>query len=349
MFRVPPAGRWWYVVGAPFDRGVRQQVAALQGELLCGYIMQRLVDYIQSAKQTGRTMKFDRNKRFEGASWALWEFNVYETQMNNMYWAGESAMGYSTYAVRQASDHIDVKDVLKATGPNAKRFPQQAKPWLASMSDLQNWGRGSFVLAATGAFERYTQRIVLTALLSDPAVVYGKSGAIDGANWLKIGIQVDHGKLLEGITKGEWSQKYAAIRKLFGDIPLLKHYIADLDQIRDFRNAVGHSFGRDLDGAVVSHTRAAPKMEKIKQQELIDCFKVLSESAKAIDEALLAKHIGDFEPILHFHEWLKGSGQVKARRDPTLVREYSKALGRVEGHSKGVEYAGGLIAAYDAA
>ena len=29
MYRVPPAGRWWPAVGAPFERGVRRQLAAL--------------------------------------------------------------------------------------------------------------------------------------------------------------------------------------------------------------------------------------------------------------------------------------------------------------------------------
>lgn len=294
-------------------------------------------------------MQFDRHERSEGASWALGEFSFYETQMNSMYWSGEAASAHATYLVRNAASHVPVTATLKATGPNAHRLPQQNKPWLTAMSDLQNWNRACFVLAATGALERFTQRIVHTALLSDPAVVYGKSRAIDGTNWLKIGITVDHNKQLEFVTKGEWTQRYSAIKKLFGDIPLLKHHLAALDEIREFRNSVGHAFGRDLDEEVMSNTRAVPKMLKIKQHQLIAWFQILSESAKALDEVLVARHVGDFEPILHFHAWLGNNKKKDISGNPTLIRAYRKALGEIEGRSKGVDYVNGLIAAYEAA
>ena len=34
MYRVPPAGRWWPAAGAPLERGVRPQFAALYESIL---------------------------------------------------------------------------------------------------------------------------------------------------------------------------------------------------------------------------------------------------------------------------------------------------------------------------
>ena len=293
-------------------------------------------------------MKFERFTRSEGSSWALWEFNEHETQINNIYWASVASLSYSTYTVRNAPKHEDVPTILKATGPNATRFPANPKIWLTTTATLQDWTRGSFVMAATGALERYVQRAVLTALLSDPALIYGKSRAIDGIAWLKLGINVDHAFVLDTVTIGKWPQRYSAFKKIFGEVPLVKHHLAILEEIREFRNDVGHAFGRDLSHKLISDTRSPQKMQKLKQQRLIEWLGVMSEVAKALDEVLVANHIGDFEPMHYFYTWQQ-KHRCTSTRSPQVEKEFRKALGKEEGHSKGRSYVQELIAAYDAA
>lgn len=290
---------------------------------------------------------FDRFNRVEASTWALWEYNDYQTQMNNMYWSGEAAHGYSTYLVRNSLPHIPVKDTLKSTGPNADRFPKNGKQWLTVMKDLQNWTRASFVLASTGSFERYLERVVRTALLSDPALVYGKSRAIEGTLWLKLGIDFPCDEFVTSVTKGEWKQRYAALKRLFGEIPVVEYYVNTLDEAREFRNSVGHSFGRNVGVSVLTGTRDAQKMLKIKQEKLVKWFAAFSEVAKAIDEKILVSHIGDFEPVLHFHGWLVKEKKNRLKRDEQFAKEYRKVLGGVEKHSKGKDYCMQLISFYD--
>lgn len=291
-------------------------------------------------------MKYDRFVRAEGTSWAFWQFNEYETQINSAYWSGVAGISRASYEVRNAASPVNARTVMHASGPDALRFPADGHAFVSNLEDFLKWNRASFIMAATGALETYSWRAVLTALMSDPAAAHGKSKAIDGAAWLKLGIRPDHSEVKKRITKDTWHQRYVALRGLFGEIPDLQANVSELDQIRIFRNNVGHAFGRDLSAEPNLTTRAMERMRTIDDQKFKDWLGIISRSAKVLDTVLVSNHIGDFEPMLHFHSYYDALGAIKPSITKEFISGYKLALANVEGHSKGNEYAQTLIRAY---
>ena len=291
-------------------------------------------------------MKYNRYIRSEGTSWAFWQFNEYETQINSAYWSGVSAISRASYEVRNAAPPVDARSVMHAQGPDALRVPVDGRAFIANLEDFLKWNRASFIMAATGALETYLWRVVLTALMSDPAAAHGKSKAIDGASWLKLGIRPDHTEIKKRITKDTWHQRYAAIRDIFGEIPDLQSRVQELDQIRIFRNNVGHAFGRDLSAEPNFSSRAMERMRSIDDKKFKEWLGVISKTAKVIDTVLVTNHIGDFEPMLHFHAYYESFGATKPPINREFISTYKVALAKAEGHSKGNEYSQTLIRAY---
>lgn len=291
-------------------------------------------------------MKYNRYQRVEGTSWAFWQFNEYETQINSAYWSGVSALSRASYEVRNAPPPVDARAIMHATGLDAIRVPTDGRIFLANLEDFLKWNRASFIMAATGALETYSWRVVLTALMSDPAAAHGKSKAIDGVVWLKLGLKPDYAEIKKRITKDTWHQRYACLRDLFGDIPDLQSRVAELDQIRTFRNNVGHAFGRDLTAEPNLTVRTMERMRSIDDTKFKEWLGMISKAAKALDTVLVANHIGDFEPLLHFHSYFQALGATKPTINRSFVSEYKLALAKAEGHSKGNEYAQTLIRAY---
>lgn len=293
-------------------------------------------------------MVFGRWVKSDGSTWAFRQFNEYETQMNNMYWSGEAALHFSMFNLRNSPMGATPQAVLKSTGINATRFPKKMSEYNRQLNDMRKWTRASFVMAAAGAFESYINRVALTALKSDPALIYGKARAIDGVNWLKIGIDVDHSKLLSSFAKGPWDQRYSEIKKVFGEINNLRDNLSELDKIRVYRNGVGHAFGRTLVDVPNLLTRDVEDISSISERRLQKWMGVMSRVAKSVDEVLRDNHIGRFEEINHFHHFLASSKQSKSR-DKGFVKSYKKSVGNDIGHAYSVEYYQELIKYYDRA
>ncbi|HXC52489.1 MAG TPA: hypothetical protein VN634_16530 [Candidatus Limnocylindrales bacterium] len=291
-------------------------------------------------------MKYDRFNRFEGTSWAFWQFNEYETQINSAYWSGVAAVSRASYEIRRSAPPVNARVVMHATGTDAQRISAEGPAFVANLGEFLKWNRASFILAATGAFETYIWRVVLTALMSDPAALHGKSRAIDGATWLKLGLRPDYSDIKKRVTKDTWFQRYAAVRNIFGEIPALSSRVPELDQIRIFRNNAGHAFGRDLTVEPNLTARTTERMRTIDDTKFKEWLGVISKSAKAIDSVLVKNHIGDFEPMIHFHNYYESLGTVKPGISSAFASQYKLALAKTEGHSKGNEYALTLIRAY---
>jgi len=87
-------------------------------------------------------------------------------------------------------------------------------------------------------------------------------------------------------------------------------------------------------------------MRTIDDTKFKEWLGVISKSAKAIDSVLVKNHIGDFEPMIHFHNYYESLGTVKPGISSAFASQYKLALAKTEGHSKGNEYALTLIRAY---
>ena len=291
-------------------------------------------------------MKFDRWTKPEGTTWAYWQFNEYETHLNDMYRTGEALSNFSMYHIRRSEGGSNPAEVLCATGPNAHRFPRDKDSFSRSSKDLHTWIRASFVMAATGALENYISRAVQTALISDPAAYYGKPKAIDGLNWLKLGIKADHSEYLKSVTSNIWDSRYSNLKKVFGEIQDVHKEISELDKIRIYRNGVGHAFGRNISTDINFLTRNVDGLNGISEQRFISWLSLISSTAKSIDKHLTRNHIGEFELLMHFHNHIKTYKDTPPRKK-AFINNYKATLTRDIGHSRGANYLQEMMNYYD--
>ncbi|MCO3111469.1 hypothetical protein FA236_14860 [Pseudomonas aeruginosa] len=288
---------------------------------------------------------FNRWAKPEQTSWALWQFSEYEAQLNHMYWSSVALEQFSMYHVRKSPDE-GVRSILKASGPNAARFDEERNLFLKHVKDMGHWKRASFIMAATGAMESYFQRAVLVALKSDPALLHGKSKAIDGVQWLKVGIDPDYSEILAGVTKGTWASRYSKLKSLFGELPDIRDNVNDLDKIRIFRNGVGHAFGRELDVKPRLLRRGTDDITPLSEEKFKKWLGQISGITREFDRHVVQHHIGEFESLMYLHEYMG-----KIDRSKLTLRGFSKKfkseLGKELGHSKGIKYYEDMVSYYD--
>lgn len=288
---------------------------------------------------------FDRWSKPEQTSWALWQFNKYETQLNNMYWSSVALEQFSLFHVRKSPEK-NIRDTLKASGQNSTRFDAERACFLKSVKDMGNWKRASFVMAATGAMESYFQKAILVALKSDPALLHGRSKAVDGVQWLKIGIDVDHSEVLTAVTKGTWESRYSKLKSLFGELPDIRDNVGELDRIRVFRNGVGHAFGREIESKPSLLGRSIEEITTLSEEKFKKWLGKLSGITREFDKHLVRNHIGEFESLLYLHNYIDSVDRSKFTHR-NLSKQFKSSISQKIGHSKSIKYYEDMIYFYD--
>lgn len=201
------------------------------------------------------------------------------------------------------------------------------------MKDMGDWKRASFIMAATGAMENYFQRAVLVALKSDPALLHGRPRAIDGVQWLKIGIDPDYSEILKAITKGSWGSRYSKLKSLFGELPDIRENVNDLDKIRVFRNGVGHAFGREHDDKPNLLHRGIDEITPLTEEKFKKWLGQISGITREFDRHLVQHHIGDFESLMYLHKYADNVDRSKSSLR-TFTKGFKTKIGKELGHSK---------------
>jgi len=102
---------------------------------------------------------------------------------------------------------------------------------------------------------------------------------------------------------GEWSKRRKRFKQIFGSAPQeLTTYEKDLETLRNIRNSVAHSFGRDIEKSRSRNQTDILEIQRISLKTLQKYMSVIRTVAKSIDEQLLSNHIGDYEAIFYYHE-----------------------------------------------
>lgn len=293
--------------------------------------------------------EFSRHCPILKRTFALRAFNKHETEINRHYWSFKVISEYSGYLAREKkkdNQNYRTVDLFKASGSDSRRVPNTVSKWLDARDDLENWLRLSALVSALSYFETYLRQVVNSALMSDPLCRFGSSRAIDGVILLKNGKLIDNKKEIEGITKGNWVNRCAEFRKIFGDVPeILKNSIGDLDILRNIRNNVAHGFGRDLDVTSPSN-QSERHPDKIKEKLFTSSLKVISDIASDIDKFLLENYIGNFELIHFYHEFTQKDPlerDCNYTKDRALQREFNRSANT----TLSTEFCRGLIEYYN--
>lgn len=216
--------------------------------------------------------------------------------------------------------------------------------WLRSYKNFSNWTRLGALVGLTGYFEVYLRTVSALALESDPGVEYGRSGAVDGAVFLKYGGNWDKSKSVESIVHGEWSGRISAYNRLFGQVPAeLSGAVGQLEKIRKMRNGVAHKFGRDI-GAYTQRCCPSPDpLARLSERRMKDWMGLLDDVVEAVDLHLTSRHIGDYELLWYFHDWKRKQWQSNS----DLVRSFKKSVARVLGNGPSMSYCRSVVTHYN--
>lgn len=292
-------------------------------------------------------MAFQRWHSWYRTSRAFTRFKEHHTEINSHYWSLAPIGSYAKYLQRHSVAGTPTAVLFHASGPHAHRLEPLADGWSKNFKEFENWTRLSALLSALSYLETYTSTAVTLALRSDPLLRFGQSRAIDGIAWIKRSVADDVSDLVAGCVKGEWSKRLASYRKLFGTVPTqLTALGGNLDRMRNVRNGVAHSFGRDHNLFEDPLRLATDRAERLSEPTLLGWLGDIEQAASAVDEHLLRGHLGDFELLWHFHRW---RGLPRSEREPKYVEAtaFSRFLNRTFGSAPGRDYCRQLERYYD--
>ena len=261
-----------------------------------------------------------------------------------MYWSFVPGWSFTHYIARK-NKNTSPEVLFHASGPDIHRLDHSVPQFLRNYELMANWVRLSALLSALSYLETYIRKVVTLSLMSDPAIRFGKSRAIEGISWIKSEIKDDLDPLVTPCLKGDWNGRVKSYKRLFSTAPpSLEAEKGKLDKMRVLRNKVGHSYGRSLKTELLE-TAIAP-MSRLSEEDLKDCLELIFDIVKDIDEQLLKNHIGCFEEALFFHKWrqtLKGTQRLDEGKHlrKVLARE-------LDGRTPGGAYCRDLAAFYHA-
>jgi len=243
------------------------------------------------------------------------------------------------------ADHFSFKD-----STHVHTF-DNLKSWSNSFEYFDNWINLNSLMAMSSNLETYMATVIKLALESDVGVLYGASQKIDGASILKHGNAqpFDFEEKIISCTKGEWGSRISAYERIFGFVPnTLKNNISDLDKIRNLRNRVGHSFGRDIDKSRNHGEIDTMPIEKLRRDKALWYQSLIYGVAKDIDRHLHEKHVGEYQTVNFYHNLLKWLPDTEHNNNHKVrVGLLKKDLGRFGAYAAGKNFCSGLIQYYD--
>jgi len=223
--------------------------------------------------------------------------------------------------------------------------------WSDSFNSFDNWVNLNSVMAMASNLETYIATVVKLALESDVGVLYGANRKIDGASILKYGRSqpFDFEEKMTSCTKGEWVGRVAAYEKIFGKVPdKLKDNVSTLDKIRNLRNRVGHSFGRDIEKSRNHDAIDIMPIEKLRREKTIEYQSLIYAVARDIDRHLLGAHIGEYQTLYFYHKLISNLPDTDHNRNHKVrVNLLKKELGRFGAYKAGKNFCSGLISYYE--
>lgn len=295
------------------------------------------------------TRKFDRWNTVMKSTWSAQVFNKYNDELNEMLWSYSSSSKFTYKKLDEgkakwgdkASDHL-IFDV-----PKGDEVFQNLKEWSEAYNKFNNWTNLNALLAISSNFETYLSTVVTLALDSNPGILFESSKSIDGISLLKKGAKRNkyHDDIIVSVTKGDWNSRLSAFKKVFGEVPNeVLGSIGELEKIRNLRNKIGHSFGRDIETSRNHEVKEILPIEKLTDSHLKKYQKIILKTVKSLDSFMLSKHIGEFQTIAFYHRIYSGLRKDIHQSDRAM--ELKKQLGKF-GDKSGKEFCKELVKYYE--
>ncbi|MGE7929215.1 hypothetical protein [Lysinibacillus xylanilyticus] len=293
-------------------------------------------------------MNFDRWKSNDDYTYAYKIFNRYHTYMNSLYWSYAPAYAYSQIAYSQKKKEggqlPTTHELFNLSGKDSERVASNLDDWSRHFKEFDNWTRLNALLSLNSYFEIYLSSVVSLAVESDIGLQFAASKSVDGLTIVKNGNSRGYSffDISREITMGEWSKRRKRFKEIFGSAPQeLTTYEKDLEKIRNIRNSVAHSFGRDIEKSRSRSQTDILEIQRISIKTLKKYMSIIRAVARSIDEQLLNNHIGDYEAVFYYHE-IKSTLPVNNH-----VKEFKKKLNSLYVKQKSFSYCEQLIEYYD--
>lgn len=289
-------------------------------------------------------MKFERHKLWGNTTWAYRLFRYHHIQLNKIYWSYAPVARDALQRAHAEDPLVETKDFFSFHTADDLRVPHPLSKWEDAFKQSQTWIRSSLVLVIASILEVYIRTVVSLALESDPGLLIGSQGVVDGVRLLKSDASYSYLKHGEECATGQWQSRLDKYQRLFGTVPQdLKDSLNELEQLRKFRNGVGHTFGRDQ-GEYKSRLDVKPKeLASLSEQRLKKWLGLAEKVVKAVDLHLGA-HIGEYETIYFYHSNIR---KLPAHGHFTPASRLSRELNLLHGHGPGKTFCKELIRYYE--
>lgn len=250
---------------------------------------------------------FDRWTCAWSKTWAFRLFKKHHTELNSLYWAHIASSNNSLKTIKSYPPETLASTVFPLPQIDNRRLNRTVEQWKQEYKEFNNWVNLSAAVSLASYIEIYLQSVVTLSLESNPAILLGAPRAVDGAKFLKIRNDYSYAETAVPVFKGTWQDRARVYRNYFGILPeALEHSLGDLEDLRILRNGVGHTFGRPVDTYKAAKINIEIKpLQRLSQERLKKWLGVAEYVITGIDEHLRNTHIGAYEVILYFHQWLK--------------------------------------------
>jgi hypothetical protein len=307
-------------------------------------------------------MSFDRWGSRKNNSWALTVFKKHYTEVIKMH---------NSYKIVPKYVYKDLGKVKKAQWADltSKHFGEisknsineelfiNLKEWSRYFNIFSTWSKYSSILALSGNFEVYIDKIITIAIESDVGLLINFTQSIDGIKLKKTNNFLNNALIEQhvlGCVKGTWYQRVDNIEKIFNWKPELlcdEKNIKLLENIRKKRNDAAHAYGRNIKKSKNAYGLEFTELTDISEEVVMNYFILIYKLAKQIDKYLLNKHIGEFQCLNFYHE-LRHSNTIRLiNTSPQQIGYASEVLrkkfGKYSNTSMGKKYYRGLVDYYE--
>jgi hypothetical protein len=304
-------------------------------------------------------MKFDRwgPPSSTGRSLAFFGFEHVFTEINDAYWGGlpGSLLTRRLIGVSKRSD--DLGAALGARPDDLRRVGTTMGELSDKFKESEHLRRLGAIVHLLSGLEVLVLSLTSSAEQSDPLLGYRSNVAHAPVDGFALSLSGPFALSIpkNSFTRGTWPERVARLCRYFtleasGFPDLIR-----LERARKLRNTFAHGLGREIDANPSMSARLAihlaPPMPA-SEEWLKKLFGDALEFARYLDTQLVVNHIGAFEVLSLYHEWLKDphatSQQFGYRhqvKNPLHhgIREFSKLLSHAFRDSgRGREYMPGL-------
>jgi hypothetical protein len=248
-------------------------------------------------------------------------FIQHHGEINSLYWSHMLAAKRTLSIVGKADKRLKPTTVFTVPRKHTKKIAPTLERWEKDFKDFNNWVRLSASVAINAYMEIYLRSISTLAIESNPGLIIGAPGAIDGVTLLKTRAGYNYSEYAVHFTKGDWNTRIQHYERLFGEAPAaLKEYAKELNELRKMRNGVGHSFGRGMDEYDTGLQTELKPMMRLSEERFGFWLRMAEEVTGSIDGHLKQKHIGQYEMLLYYHTWLGRKEGKRSKGDAAALQ-----------------------------